>query len=384
MIRPGPELDAARAQVVEHDLTAQAVGQLTDAVSGLSLEALAPVKRLLKRFFSTEAWTDDDDEALAEAIGPTVGGGHHELEPGLALVWGCEEGRFRLRVESDTPDAPLADNDSATDNRDLAQTFDGVVVPEATPSPRTIRFATPPLHAGPSRTYDSAAGTGDDDPRVAGLFAAFDDITHVLVGRDFVAVTIARPNRWPTLLRSMLRVITEEFTGADAADAPEPAPSTRTAARTDPQELDARAPRRLERAWNELGALRADRPDQLERVLTAASDAEPARRQVAAALLADAPPEIAKRAWEGLLGDSSRAVRRSVVDALAGTGRQELRPLLEEALDDVDAWIRWKALRGIAELGPAPSRAAVEAHTADPDFRVRLEAARVLTGGPGP
>jgi hypothetical protein len=383
VIRLGPELDAARAQVVEHDLTAQAVGQLTDVVSGLSLETLAPVKRLLKRFFSTEAWTDHDDEALAEAIGPTVSRGHHELEPGLALVWGCEDDRFRLRVESDTPDAPLADDDSANDNRDLAQTFDGVVVPEATPSPRTIRFATPPLHAGPSRAYDSAAGTRDNDPHVARLFAAFDDITHVLVGPDFVAVTIARPNRWPTLLGPMLRVITEEFTSADAADTPEPASSTRTAARTDPQESDARAPRRLERAWNELGALRADRPDQLERVLTAASDAEPARRQVAAALLADAPPEIAKRAWEGLLGDPSRAVRRSVVDALAATGREDLRPRLEEALDDVDAWIRWKALRGIAELGPAPSRAAVEARVADEDFRVRLEATRVLTGGSG-
>ena len=382
MIRPGPELDAARAQVVEHNLTAHAVGQLTEVVSGLSLEALAPVKRLLKRFFSNEAWTDADDEALADAIGPTVGDGHHELEPGLALVWGCAEGRFRLRVESDAPDASLAEARGATDD-DLAETFDGVVVPEATPSPRTIRFATPPLHAGPSRAHDSAAGRGDADPRVARLFAAFDDITHVLVGPDFVAVTIARPNRWPTLLASMLRVVTQEFTGAGAADAPEPAASTRTAARTDPQESDARAPRRLERAWNELGALRADRPDQLERILTAASEVEPARRQVAATLLADAPPETAKRVWEHLLGDSSRAVRRSVVDALAGTGRQELRPLLEEALDDVDAWIRWKALRGIAELGPAPSRAAIEAHVADPDFRVRLEATRVLTGGPG-
>jgi hypothetical protein len=384
VIRLGPEFDAARARVVEHDLTAQAVGQLTEVVSGLSLEALAPVKQLLKRFFSTEAWTDADDEALADAIGPSAGGGHHELEPGLTLVWGREEGRFRLRVESDAPNAPLAGDDSATDNRDLAETFDGVVVPEATPSPRTIRFATPPLHAGPSRVYDSTASSGDDDPRVARLLGAFDDVTDVLVGPDFVAVTIARPNRWPTLLASMLRVVTQEFTGADANDASEPAASTTISAHTGSQERDARAPRRLERAWDELGALRADRPDEVERVLTAASDAEPARRQVAAALLVDAPPETAKRAWEGLLGDSSRAVRRSVVDALAGTGRQELRPLLEEALDDVDAWIRWKALRGIAELGPAPSRAAVEARAADPDFRVRLEASRVLTGGPGP
>ncbi|MBA2327646.1 MAG: HEAT repeat domain-containing protein, partial [Actinobacteria bacterium] len=73
-----------------------------------------------------------------------------------------------------------------------------------------------------------------------------------------------------------------------------------------------------------------------------------------------------------------RAVRRSVVDAMAGTGREGLRPLLDRALDDADAWVRWKALRGIAELGVEPSRPAVEERTADPDFRVRLEAARVL------
>lgn len=277
----------------------------------------------------------------------------------------------------------MTDDDNATENRDLAETFDGVVVPEATPSPRTIRFATPPLHAGPSRAYGSAAASGDDDPRVVRLLGEFDDVTDVLVGPDFVAVTIARPNRWSTLLGPMLRVVTEEFTGPDAPAASEPKPRTRTSAGTGSQGQSARAPRSLERAWSELGRLRADRPDQLERILAAGNDAEPARRQVAAALLADAPPEIASRAWEGLLRDSSRSVRRSVVDALAGTGRQELRPLLEDALDDIDAWIRWKALRGIAELGPAPSRAAIETRAADPDFRVRLEATQLLTRNVG-
>jgi hypothetical protein len=383
VIRLGPELDAARAQVVEHELTAKAVGQLTDVVRGLSFEALAPVKRLLKRFFSTEVWTDDNDEALAEAIGPAAGSGHHELEPGLTLVWGYEKGRFRLRVTSDAAAARPAGHGPARDDSDLAETFGGAVVPEATPSPRTIRFATPPLHAGPSRAYDSAAGAGDDNASVARLFDAFDEVTNVLVGPDFVAVTIARPNRWPTVLGSMLRVVTEEFAAAAAHDASEPAAPSRPAALTGSREVDARGPRRLERAWDELGDLRADRPEQLARVLAATDDTEPARRKVAAALLVDAPPEAAGRAWAHLLGDSSRAVRRSVVDAVAGTGRQELRPLLEEALDDVDAWVRWKALRGIAELGPAPSRTAVEARVADPDFRVRLEAARVLSDARG-
>ena len=158
-MRPGSELDAARARVVEHGLTARAVGQLTDAVSGLSLEALAPVKQHLKRFFSDRRWTEDDDEALADAVGAGVGGGRHELEPGLTLVWGWADGRFQLRVESDRPVVPpgLADLAAATD---LGPTFEGVVVPEATPSPRTIRFATPPLHRGPSRAYSSAVAAG--------------------------------------------------------------------------------------------------------------------------------------------------------------------------------------------------------------------------------
>jgi hypothetical protein len=272
----------------------------------------------------------------------------------------------------------MADDDSATENHDLAETFDGAVVPEATPSPRTIRFTTPPLHTGPSRVYDRAAASGADDPRVARLFGAFDDVTNVLVGPDFIAVTVARPRSWPRLLGPVLQVLTEEFTGTGAPKGS--ATPTRSSAHAGSQDRDARAtPRRLERAWSDLGALRADRPEHLARVLAAANDAEPARRQVAAALLADAPPETAIRAWASLLGDSSRAVRRSVVDALAGTGRQELRPLLEDALDDIDAWIRWKALRGIAELGPTPSRAAIEARTADPDFRVRLEATQVLS-----
>ena len=91
---------AGRARVVERGLTADAVAHLTPVVSSLPLEVLAPVKQLLKRFFSDQPWTDADDQALADAVGPGGGGGREELEPGLTLVWGWEDGRFRLRVES--------------------------------------------------------------------------------------------------------------------------------------------------------------------------------------------------------------------------------------------------------------------------------------------
>jgi Scaffold protein Nfu/NifU N terminal len=376
----GPDLDVARARVAERGLTAHAVTELLQVVSGLSLDELGRVKQLLKRFFSDQPWTAADDEALDDAVATDPGAGRHELEPGLTLVWGSEDGRFRLRVESEAGDssAPAAPA-SGTEDDDFAATFEGAVVPEATPSPRTIRFATSPLHSGPARPYDSA-GAAAADSRVARLFSDFDQVTNVLVGPDFVAVTVTRPDLWESLLARVLRVVADEFSADERGAAPESrAPMTLTLSTG--SEAAAREPRRLERAWAELGALRADQPEHLDRVLEAARDPEPARRQVAAALVADAPDEAAARTWERLLGDSSRAVRRSSVDAMAGVRREELRPLLERALDDADAWTRWKALHGIAELGVGSSRAAVVARTADPDFRVRLEAARMLAGG---
>ena len=381
----GPELDAARARVVARGLTVKALGQLTPLVTGLglSLEALGPVKQLQKRFFSDVAWTPDDDNALADAIGPGADdAARYELEPGLTLFWGWEGGRFRLRVASDEPAVPAADDDPTA--MELGQLFDGVVVPEATPSPRTIRFATPPIHAGPGRAYGSTAAA-DADPRVARIFQAFGDVTDVLVGPDFVAVTISRPSRWESLLGPMLRAVAEEFTG-DGGDRPpaleRPVTTSRRAGSDPEQEVGGRPARRVERAWADLGPLRADRPEDLDRVLAATQDGDPARRQVAAALLAAAPVDVAARSWAQLLGDPSRMVRRNVVDVVVGAHREALRPLLEQALDDPDPWVRWKALRGIASLGVEASRRVVETRASDPDFRVRLEAARILSNDP--
>lgn len=259
---------------------------------------------------------------------------------------------------------------------DLGELFDGVVVPEATPSPRTIRFATPPLGDGPSRVFDEA-GAGDD-PRVARIFGVTDEVTNVLVGPTFVAVTIQHPDHWESLLAPVLRAVTDAFADDDrptARDADAPAVLTLG---TDARVVDAHEPRRLERAWIELGVLQAGDGEGLDRIVAASRDAEAARRQVASVLLADAEPVAAARTWARLLVDPSRSVRRSVVDTVSDACRAELRPLLEQALDDADPWIRWRALRGIAALGVTPSRAAVEALVTDPDFRVRLESTRAL------
>jgi HEAT repeat protein len=262
---------------------------------------------------------------------------------------------------------------------DLGDLFDGAVVPEATPSPRTIRFATPPLGDGPSQAFD--ATTAGDDPRVATVFAASDEVTNVLVGPTFVAVTILHADRWEAVLAPLLRAVTDAFTGDDSADAAAPhdvdAPAVLTLGIVGPA-ANRTEPRRVERAWAELGAVHADAGEGLDRVVAASHDDEPARRQVAAVLLGDAEPAAAERHWTRLLDDPNRSVRRAVVDTVGDTERAGLRPLLERALTDTDAWIRWRALRGLAALGAAPSRPAIAALGTDADFRVRLESARVL------
>jgi hypothetical protein len=375
------EQDAARRLVVERNLVAAAFAHLTDAFTSLPFESLGPVKTLLKRFLSTGPWTADDDEALATAVGPGHGRWERELAPDLTLEFGWDgDGRFRvgLRSGQDFPEH----EQKALPTSGLDATFDGPVVPEATPNPRTIRFGFGhPVHRGPSKWYESANAAGDD-PRVARLFSEFERVANVLVGPDFVAVGLRRPGDWEDLLAPVLAVVTEEFADPEDDTAARPSGAAggpawlsggaATGAR------DGRRLTRLEQAWRDLGSLRPADPADLAQVLAAASGADPSHRQVAANLLREADPARARAEWARLVVDPVRAVRRAAVDAMVDAGRDELRPLLESALGDADAWVRWKALRGLAELGPAPSRAAIEAKADDPDFRVRLEAAAAL------
>ena len=161
MSGPGSHLDAARAQVAQRGLTGDAVAGLTPIVRTLPLDALGPVKQLLKRFFSSDPWTAGDDDALATLFeGAEHTAGRQELDADLAVVWDWDDGAFRLRVESSDAGGTAGTPDDApapADRSDLEHTFSGAVVPEATPSPRTIRFATPSTREGPARPYPSAA-----------------------------------------------------------------------------------------------------------------------------------------------------------------------------------------------------------------------------------
>lgn len=377
------EADAARRLVAQRALGPAAFGHLTEALMGLPFEALGPTKTLLKRYLSAEPWGRADDEALAAAVGPGEGRWSRPLDAGVTLDYGWDGGRFGVRVRAAAQAEPPA---VEPDEDSVGATFEGPVVPEATPNPRSIRFRLGGQpHDGPSRWYDSAeAAITAGDASAIRLFSTFDEVANVLVGPGFVNVSLRRAPDWERLLHGVLTVVTEEFAARTPVERPPQAVGTGHRATT-----AARRSGRLEEAWNELGALRpADDPADLARLEAAARAGDPFRRQVAAYLLGEADPGRAAAAWAELVRDPSRLVRRAAVDAAVDAGRQELRPLLEHALNDVDPWIRWKALRGLAELGAAPSRDAVAALADDPDFRVRLEVAAALRSprpgnGPG-
>jgi HEAT repeats len=204
----------------------------------------------------------------------------------------------------------------------------------------------------------------------------------VLVGPDFVAVGIRRPDRWEQVLAPMLRVIQAEFpSGSVESDDVDESRGV-----VERPSIDARGTAAsargsaLDRAWRELRGLDLDQRDGIERLLAAASSVDVASRQAAARRLLDADADTAARAWRALLEDASRTVRRATVDAMVDAERPALRPLLELALEDADAWTRWKALRGFVELGIEPSDEVLMRLAADTDFRVRLEAAAAARG----
>ncbi len=378
-----PAGDDCRRQVVERNLVRGAFDHLAvDAFMTLPFEALGPTKALLKRYFSTEDWSSADDDALAAAVGPGEGRWRCPLDAELTLEYGWHDGRFAVRIASD---APGVRRPAGVDP--LAGSFDGPVVPEATPNPRSIRFQLGPIHDGASRWYESAA-VAENDPSALRLFAEFTEVANVLVGPDFVAVGLGRADAWERLLPPVLAVVTEEYAfpdadgddggraprvmggpaGAGVVTGPGPAPGTG----------DGRRMSRLDRAWRDLGSLRAARTGDLVEVRAAAHGDDSSRRQVAASLLREADADTAATEWAGLVVDPVRSVRRAAADAMVDVERQGLRPLLEAALHDTDAWVRWKALRGLAQLGAGPSGEAIRGHSDDPDFRVRLEAAAAL------
>jgi hypothetical protein len=365
-------LEVARRLVVERNLVPAAFEYLTrDAFMALPFDALGPTKALLKRFFSTEPWTDAEAAALAEVVGPGDEWWSRPLTQEITLEYGWRDGRFMLILEAEALPLP------APAGEPPEAALDGPVVAEPTPNPRTIRFRTGPINDGESQWFESPAAA-QGFWRAARLFDEFPQIANILFGPDFLAVSLRRASDWERLLGPVQAAVADVLEGAAPAFEPRWIEDTATPDR--PARTGAANSRasRLAKAWAELGPLRPTDPHDLEIVITASHGEDPFRRQVAATLLLVADPTIAAKHWKRLFSDDSRAVRRATVDAMADAGREDLRPLLERALGDDDGWVRWKALRGLVELNPEPSRDAITALARDPDFRVRLEVANFL------
>jgi len=362
-IRSRPvDLDATRRTVAANDLIATASAYLTsDIALRLPFEVLVPFKALLLRFFSTGPWTDHDSQNLSDLVTRYVTRGwwEHDLGGGLTLAYGTRDGRFELWAGGAGAAAPSI----------FDRVFDGPVVPEATPHPRKVKFATGGLPAAGIWHRRSDPGK-PADTRVERLFAE-PDITDVMVAGDFVTIGIGARSSWEKRLEPLLALVTELFADPEAAhQRPE-----RT--RQDLMQEAGRAvnPSRPE----ELHLLDPDDEGDRTQLLEAIDADDPRVRRIAVAVLLESrDADTRQRAVTRGMADPSRLVRRTAVDAAADTEDERFRSLFEHLLADDDAWIRWKAIRSLGDLGLGNSRSLVEPLTDDPDFQVRFEIAKVL------
>lgn len=353
----GTTADAARAAITAQGHLGAVSTWMTPTVAAkLAFEELGPYKTLLKRFFSTEPWSEADAKALSDLVAPHLPADwwdRLDLDDGLAVEHGLREDNYVVIV-SGVGDAKPSMWD---------RVFTGPVIPEPTPHPRKVKF---------DLGGDPAPGVwyrGDDeieDPRVQRLMAE-PDVTDVMVAGDFVTVGLGRNSSWEDRLDAVLALVTELFPHGE-----------RTGDDRTRDELIAEG-RSVELSGERLHLLDPDDPAArvtLDRGLT--SD-DPRIRRIAIVVLSESSDEdIAEAAVRQGAQDTSRIVRRAAIDAGADTGLEALRNVFETALRSDDAWIRWKAVRSVIDLGLDSSRGQVAELVDDPDFQVRFEVARAL------
>lgn len=356
------DLDASRLAVAVNELTARASEYLTEEVAmGLEFHELVPFKTLLKMFFSAAPWTEEDAARLSDLVvssDAAEGWWEHDLGEGLTLAHGFRGGRYELWATG----AGAGSSGSLFD-----RAFAGPVVPEATPHPRKVKFN---IGGEPAPGVWYRSGDEVDDPAAAALLEV-DDVTDVMVAGDFVTVGLRRGASWDERLDDLIERVSDLFWGEGRAAA---APPPRTRDELVGEGLRTASPEQLH-------LLDPDDPEHRVRLEEALRNPEAEVRRIALATLAQSDDqafvaELLASAYE----DDHRIVRRMAVDGAADLASEEVRSLLETALADVDAWTRWKAVRGLAELGVGPSKDAIATLADDEDFQVRLEVADVLRG----
>ncbi|MDQ3781565.1 MAG: HEAT repeat domain-containing protein, partial [Actinomycetota bacterium] len=339
-----PDLDPSRVAVAASGLVADASAHLTTEVAiHLPFEDLGRFKTLLKRYFSTQPWRSEDAAELDRLVAPHVASGwwEHDLGEGLRMAHGIDHGHYRLEVTGAGADVP---SPSVFD-----RVFAGPVLPEPTPHPRKVRFSTGGDPA-PGVWYRRDDPQAPPDPRVVALLED-EDIADVMVAGDFVTIGLAPGALWEDRLDSILERVTVLFPAAELV--------ARGMTR---DEMIGEGGRAQTASPAELHLLDPDRSEHRARLWAAMEDPASGVRRVAVAVLAESTAAGVRQAavaagWR----DRSAVVRRTAIDAAAGTGDNGLRPLFEQALSAKDAWVRWKAVRALGELGLGPSKDVVAA-----------------------
>jgi hypothetical protein len=349
-------MDDTRAAIEQLGLIGEASQHLTTEIAmHLPFEELGPFKDALKQYFSRAAWTPADEARLSALVTAHVPEGmwEHDLGSGISLTHGIVEGMYLIRVEGGS--APTA---SVFD-----RAFAGPVIPEATPHPRKVKFQ---VGGDPAPGAWYRRGEAIDDDRVIAIFAD-DDITDVMVAGDFVTIGISGRSSWEERLDPLLERVTELFWDGQTTTRPE---------RTRDELLEEAGRLSISEVRPEdLHLMDPDRQDHRALLIAALDADDPRHRRAAVATLAlSAEIEVAQAAVVTGYREESRVVRRTALDAAADLENDVFRPLFEEAVFDRDPWIRWRAVRAIADIGAAPSEEQIILATADEDFQVRLEA----------
>ena len=366
--------DAARFRIARAGLSQIAVERISRASFGrMPITLVDRARAQLRRFFSEEPWTVEDDAGLSALVGPGDGWTDEEIAPGIRLGYGWRSSQFTLDVSADapppapSPDAPLVTAAVTTEpsaaaatpargDRTLGDTFEDPVLVEAGRDAAEVRFAT-----GPGMSTRAGRFTRDEQgtsAAVAALFREFDDIAVVRIELGSVSVALADPQHWPEILLEVFDAVASGFVPP----------------RTAPPD------RKHERAVAEIGALDVSNPRDLARLLDATSSPDAEYRAVAMERLELVDPLLVPKLWARSLEDSSRAVRRAAIRAMARSSRPELGSLYEHALSDKDACVRYYGLRGLAEIGVGRNEQSVDRRLSDDDLRVRFAARAALAG----
>jgi hypothetical protein len=352
-------MDDLRKAVEQRGLIPAASAHLTTAIAmQLPFEALAGFKDALKVFFSGAPWTPADEARLSTLVTEHVTEGmwEHALDDDITLAHGIVNGTYLIRLEGDAEASPSV----------FDRAFSGPVYPEATPHPRKVKFD---IGGTPAPGVWHRRGEDTDDERIETLFDQ-DDVTDVMVAGDFVTVGIVATSSWDERLQPLLDLVTELFWDGQEQVAGE---------RTRDELLEEAGRLSVSEVRPEdLHLMNPDRDEHRALLIAALGSEDSRHRRAAVATLAlSGDADVAAAAVITGYREDARTVRRTAVDAAGDREEEAFRPLFEEAIFDRDAWIRWRAVRALDDIGAAASLDQIVLATADEDFQVRFEATAV-------